>query len=299
MVARPKSEIWRTFAQAVAQRRGRGSSFWQRVMGFRSRQIHADGLPSAVATPPTWWFRTRSSLATSRLQLNATLDRLKPGGKAMIFRKDNRGESFQRQISNLRNPIQPEEETASDDYEFDQPQDTSQFSSATGVSRDESYAAPRTTDLPGAGADQAAAAGYRGSWQTADTNTSVIAANAHWNGTLRSEGSLHIHGRADGELHATNDLFVAEGAETDAQLFADNVVVAGVVRGRIEARSRLEVLPQGHVAGDVKSPKLVVHEGARLTGQLKMEAGSGRGSGPAQYSTSAPAPKSRRGQNQR
>ncbi|HET9017733.1 MAG TPA: polymer-forming cytoskeletal protein [Thermomicrobiaceae bacterium] len=211
----------------------------------------------------------------------------------MIFRKENRGESFQRQIANLRQQIQPEDEPESSDYDFDERQDTSQFAAST--SRGESYAPPRTTDLlgtPVATTAPAATTGtQRGSWQTADANTSIIATNAHWNGTLRSDGSLHVHGRADGELHAANDLFVAEGAEVDAEVYADNVVVAGVVRGRIDARTRLEVLPQGHVAGDVRAPKLVVHEGARLTGQLKMESGGDGGTSP--YSTGA-APKGRR-----
>lgn len=196
----------------------------------------------------------------------------------MIFRKekDNRGESFQRQISSLRQQLQQDDESPTGEYRYDEPQDTSQFAT-TAPPVEETYTPPArvterstTSDLS---ATQAVPTAPRGSWQTADTNTSVIAANAHWNGTLRSEGSLHIHGRADGELHATHDLYVAEGAEIDAELHADNVVVAGVVRGRVEARSRLEVLPAGHVAGDVRTPKLVVHEGARLTGQLKMESG--------------------------
>lgn len=216
----------------------------------------------------------------------------------MIFRKENRGESFQRQISNLRNQIQPDDEPADADYTFAESENTSQFTSGLSSAESETYV-PVSTRGGGPTAESFGAAqmaspqaptSYRGSWQTADANTSVIAANTHWNGTLRSDGSLHIHGRADGELHAANDLFVAEGAEIDAELFADNVVVAGTVRGRVEARSRLEVLPAGHVAGDVKAPKLVVHEGARLSGQLKMESGSSTGSGPAQYSTATPTP---------
>ncbi|MDI3340182.1 MAG: polymer-forming cytoskeletal protein [Sphaerobacter sp.] len=210
----------------------------------------------------------------------------------MIFRKENRSESFQRQISNLRQQLQTETEPHTDEYRFGEPQETSQFATSD---RGESVAPARSTDFSGT-MPVATPAGPtpapRGSWQTPDTNTSVIAGNAHWNGTLRTEGSLHVHGRADGELHATHDLYVAEGAQVDAEIYADNVVVAGLVRGRVEARSRLEVLPQGHVSGDVKAPKLVVHEGARLSGQLQME-GSGS-SAEAQYSTGSAGSKARR-----
>lgn len=212
----------------------------------------------------------------------------------MIFRKDNRGESFQRQISGLRKQLQADDDLEGNSYPYAEPQDTSQFTSTSSTAHEESYASTRATEDRAAAPSIAAAqptTSFRPSWQTADANTSVIASNAHWNGTLRTEGSLHVHGKADGELHAVSDVFVAEGAEVDAQLFADNVVVAGIVRGTIEARGRLELLPQGHVAGDVKAPKLVVHEGARLSGQLKMESG-----GSVTYSSASesPAPKPRR-----
>ena len=218
------------------------------------------------------------------------------GGSTMIFRRENHGDAFQQPISNLRKQLQGDEAVPTDPRRYP---DTSEPLGAGDVAaaREDTYAPSRVADEPAAPSISGTVASpvYRAaSWQNADATTSVIAANAHWNGTLRSEGSLHIHGRADGELHATNDVFVAEGAEVDAELFADSVVVAGTVRGRIEARSRLEVLPQGHVAGDVKAPKLVVHEGARLTGQLKME----NGSSDQPYSSSVATPKARRGSSQ-
>lgn len=207
----------------------------------------------------------------------------------MIFRKENRGESFQRQISNLRHQMQPDEDSG-DTFDYDQ--ETSQYPQDQTPYNDQ-YTSDETAADAGATATVAA---RQTSWPARDVSASVIAANAHWDGTLRSDGSLHVLGRADGELHAADDLYVAEGAEVDAQLFANNVVVAGTVRGKVEARSRLEVLSQGHVAGDVKAPKLVVHEGARLSGQLKMETSveSGSTEPASQYSQSHSGNKSRR-----
>lgn len=243
----------------------------------------------------------------------------------MIFRKDNRGESFQRQISSLRQQLQTEAGVETDEYQYDETDETSQFAITPSTpspppptsAREDAYkpARPSAEREPAAPSTQATPApapapppapiptpspervnqsgSYRSSWQTADTNTSIIAVNAHWNGTLRSEGSLHVYGRADGEMHASQDLYVAEGAEVDAQLFADNVVVAGVVRGQIDAHSRIELLPQAQVFGDIKAPKLVVHEGARLSGNLKMETGGDTASS-SPYSTTGKSSKSRR-----
>jgi cytoskeletal protein CcmA (bactofilin family) len=213
----------------------------------------------------------------------------------MIFRKDSRGESFQRQVSGLRKQAQSDDELSSpSEFRFDEPQDTSQFSTTSpsaSPARDESFTSSRiSTDTPQTQSIANVQPSYRPTWQSADATTSVVAVNANWNGTLRTEGSIHLHGKAEGELHAASDVFVAEGAEVDAQIFADNVVVAGTVRGRIEARGRVELLPQGHVSGDVKAPRLIVHEGAQLSGQLKMDSGSSA----LTYSTEAATPKERR-----
>jgi cytoskeletal protein CcmA (bactofilin family) len=226
----------------------------------------------------------------------------------MIFRRENRGESFQRQINNLRqqqqseNPQEEEDqqysyESHEYDFESEEPTDTSRFAADQGTPGEGiSFPPSRAeSDVPEQSSEEASISpppqpqqptqSYQETrqWQapapsapTGDASTSTIARNAYWNGTLKSEGSLQVFGKADGELHSDTDLYVAEGAEVDASLHADSVVVAGLVRGKIEARSRLEVLPQGEVTGDVRSPKLVVHEGATISGQLKMEeVGSG------------------------
>jgi cytoskeletal protein CcmA (bactofilin family) len=220
----------------------------------------------------------------------ASANTTRAGGMLMIFRKESRGESFQRQVSGLRKQAQSDEELGTDEFRYDEPQDTSQFTTTSASTEEETYGP--TASSAESNPTQAIAGvqpNYRPTWQSADSTTSVIAVNANWNGTLRTEGSIHLHGKAEGELHAANDVFVAEGAEIDAHIFADNVVVAGVVRGKIEARGRLELLPQGHVSGDVKAPRLIVHEGAQLSGQLKMESGS---TSPT-YSTEAATPKGR------
>ena len=200
----------------------------------------------------------------------------------MIFHKQNRGESFQRQITNLRQRLQSEIDDEPEDSFYDEPEAGEPTETPT-TSWEDNRATSRGSELTPTSAfpTPEPRSQSRPAWQTADATTSVIASNAYWNGTLQSEGSLHIHGRAEGELFAANYLYIAEGAKVDAEIFAENVVVAGMVRGRIEARTRLEVLPAGHVAGDIKVQKLVIHEGAKLAGQLRMETASSTSTTPS------------------
>ena len=104
-----------------------------------------------------------------------------------------------------------------------------------------------------------------------DASTGVVSANSSWSGTLRSEGSIQIFGTIEGELSASDEIYVAEGATVDARIRARTIIVAGAVTGTIECLGRLEVMPSGSISGDVTSPTLIVHEGATVEGDVKMQ----------------------------
>lgn len=171
------------------------------------------------------------------------------GRSIVVFRKDSRADSFQRQISALRQQLGEDQE---DDTSFDRdlPSPFAQATRTTIIAPAATTAAP-DRESPAVG---------------------VIAANSAWNGTLRSEGSLQVFGRVSGELHAADEIVIAEGAFVEALVAAARVSVAGTIRGTVECTQRLEVLPSGHIIGDVTAPKLVVHEGATVEGDLSMRA---------------------------
>jgi cytoskeletal protein CcmA (bactofilin family) len=103
-----------------------------------------------------------------------------------------------------------------------------------------------------------------------DADTTVIAFNTTWKGEISSEGTVHVHGRFEGSITARDEIVIAERANVDARLNANAVVVAGNIKGTIRCDARFEVLPTGRVTADVQSPTLVVHEGAVVAGQVRM-----------------------------
>ncbi len=103
-----------------------------------------------------------------------------------------------------------------------------------------------------------------------DSQISVVATDTKWKGTLDSDGSLHVYGVVDSALTARDDIWIAEGATGDATLTARRIVVAGTISGTVTASERFEALPQGRINADVSAPAFVVHEGAKINGQLKM-----------------------------
>jgi cytoskeletal protein CcmA (bactofilin family) len=189
----------------------------------------------------------------------------------MVFRRDSKVDAFQRQLSALRNQLgnEPAELPAAVPDRDEEPSSSSRtlpdldfFSESTYPLRDELDVAP----LPVVETQSAPQSPV----PALDTDTSVIAHGTTWSGNLESTGSLHVHGRADGTLTARNSIYIAEDAEVDATLQAAHVVVAGLVRGSIRCLERFEVRPRGKVSGEVHAPRVVVHEGAVVTGRVSM-----------------------------
>lgn len=190
----------------------------------------------------------------------------------MVFRRDSKVDAFQRQLSALRNQLgnEPAELPASIPERELTPLPASSrplpdldfFSESTYTLRDELDIASLPVVEP--------VSEPQSPLPSLDTETSVIAHGTAWSGNLESNGSLHVHGRVDGTLTARNNIYIAEDAEVDATLQAAHVVIAGLVRGSVRCLERFEVLPRGRVSGDVLAPRVVIHDGAVVAGEVSM-----------------------------
>jgi cytoskeletal protein CcmA (bactofilin family) len=189
----------------------------------------------------------------------------------VVFRRDSKVDAFQRQISALRHQLGGEPgDIASAERDrlparFGEGQYRADLPDLDLIRSETSYPSSRERD------ESAEFEPYQSSAVPAmDAQTSVIAHSTTWHGNLESTGSLHVHGRVEGSLTARVDIFIAEEADVDAVIHAANVTVAGNVRGSIQCSDRFEVLPRGRVAGDVRAPVIVVHEGATIAGEIAM-----------------------------
>ena len=194
-----------------------------------------------------------------------------------MFRRENKPDTFDRQMDALRGQLGDPEP-----FEEDQAEQRAEAAPEPPVYDAPAHAQPRDYGFGQAAIQPTGRAGRLMSEPEApivpsvpevDVTTTVIAHDTQWKGDITSEGSVHIHGRFEGSVRAKVAIFVAEGAEVDAALASDAIVVAGTTKGSVRAQTRFEVLPSGRVAGDIVSPTLVVHEGAVMAGQLRMSPG--------------------------
>ena len=98
----------------------------------------------------------------------------------------------------------------------------------------------------------------------------VIGQGAVINGSIKTEGTLRVDGKVEGEVSVTGDLLVGEKGVINANITAQNVTVAGTVKGNITANGKLDLLASGKVYGDINVSDLVVSQGAILQGGVSM-----------------------------
>jgi cytoskeletal protein CcmA (bactofilin family) len=101
--------------------------------------------------------------------------------------------------------------------------------------------------------------------------TSVLGPGINWTGNLGGKGGIRIEGTFEGEIAIRGLVVVGEtGRLTCKNLKANNVIVAGSVKGNITAE-KLEIRSTGRVWGDVVTTAFSTEEGAFLRGQVRME----------------------------
>ncbi len=90
-------------------------------------------------------------------------------------------------------------------------------------------------------------------------------------GELSGNEDLVIEGTVEGRIQLSNNQVTigAEGKIT-AEIDAKSIVVVGKTAGNLSASERVEVQSTGVVTGDIRSPKLLIQEGAVVNGAIDM-----------------------------
>jgi cytoskeletal protein CcmA (bactofilin family) len=103
-------------------------------------------------------------------------------------------------------------------------------------------------------------------------------------GVLSFAGAVRIDGHLEGEIVGEELLIIGEPAQVKAEIEVGTLVVSGRVQGAITARERVELLKPSRVIGTIRTPCLVVAEGAVFNGNCEM-------AGPDEESTGRPEAK--------
>jgi len=99
----------------------------------------------------------------------------------------------------------------------------------------------------------------------------VIGSSITIDGEISSDESLVVQGTVKGKISSNESLFVENSATVEADVEADSVEISGNVTGNISAGARLEIKADGKMIGDVKSPRILIADGALFKGNIDMD----------------------------
>lgn len=103
-----------------------------------------------------------------------------------------------------------------------------------------------------------------------ESNSVSLGPNDRLIGQLHIEGDLRLGGTVEGQIEATGDVDVPEGATVNASLAGREVGISGKVQGPVTASKKLVVTRSGSLQGDVRVPRLVIQDGATFSGNVSM-----------------------------
>src|SRR5712692_829525 len=88
-------------------------------------------------------------------------------------------------------------------------------------------------------------------------------------GEINGKEDLFIDGEVQGKIHITDGaVTVGANGRVTADIEAREIVVRGKVKGSLRGRERVQVGRTGEAMGDIVAPRLVVEEGAILSGKV-------------------------------
>ncbi len=104
----------------------------------------------------------------------------------------------------------------------------------------------------------------------AESMLTIIAAGTTINGDIECAGVLKVEGQIDGTVRQARQVMLAREGAIRGDVTAHEVVVGGVIDGNVVATDRLELQSTAVVNGEISTKSIVVMEGARINGGVKM-----------------------------
>lgn len=100
--------------------------------------------------------------------------------------------------------------------------------------------------------------------------STVIGSTIVIDGEISGDETLVVHGTVKGKIDLAEKIEVAQGGVVEATIAARVVTVHGVVAGDIHASERADLRPECQVIGDIRSPRVLIADGASFKGSVDM-----------------------------
>ena len=98
----------------------------------------------------------------------------------------------------------------------------------------------------------------------------VISQGTVIKGDINSNDALQVDGQVEGNMTVKNTITVGKDGRITADVTATSLEIHGKIIGDVEATDRVSIERSGSVEGNIRSPKLMISEGAHFKGNIDM-----------------------------
>ena len=99
----------------------------------------------------------------------------------------------------------------------------------------------------------------------------VIGSSIVIDGEISGDEDLVIQGTVKGKITLKESLYVENSGVVEADIQTRNVEISGSVVGNISASDKVEIKADGRMVGDIKSPRILIADGATFKGNVDMD----------------------------
>jgi cytoskeletal protein CcmA (bactofilin family) len=101
--------------------------------------------------------------------------------------------------------------------------------------------------------------------------TALLGRGTRFDGKLYFTGRLRIDGNFSGEIRSEDVLVIGDGADVNAEIDVDTVIVrGGTVTGNVRARTAIELYVPARIVGNLRSPSIFIDKGVKIEGSCTM-----------------------------
>src|SRR5215467_9005133 len=110
-----------------------------------------------------------------------------------------------------------------------------------------------------------------------DTVASRLGANLHMKGEITGSEDLVVEGTFEGLVQlGEGKLTIGKTAKVTAAIIVGEVLVYGLVKGNVRAKSRIEIKKDCSVDGDLHTAQIMIEDGAFFKGSIEIERSVGK-----------------------
>ena len=102
--------------------------------------------------------------------------------------------------------------------------------------------------------------------------TALLGRGTSFEGKLYFDGRVRIDGVFRGEIRSEGTLVIGEGAQVQAEILVDVLIVkGGHLKGNVQARRAIELYVPAQIVGNLRAPEIFMDKGVHFSGECSIE----------------------------